>query len=97
MSKVIDDYGVKEQVSDEEWSIRVNLAACYRLIALFGWDDLIFPHISARVPGPDEHFLIRSFALSIFALESSEHAICVAATVTSLILPPLFKYKVVVE
>ncbi len=63
MSKVIDDYGVKEQVSDEEWSIRVNLAACYRLIALFGWDDLIFTHISARVPGPDEHFLINAYGL----------------------------------
>ena len=43
---------VKDQVSKEEWELRVNLAACYRLIAMFGWDDLIFTHISARVPRP---------------------------------------------
>jgi ribulose-5-phosphate 4-epimerase/fuculose-1-phosphate aldolase len=36
-----------------EWQLRVDLAACYRLVARFGWDDLIFTHVSARVPGPD--------------------------------------------
>ena len=44
-----------------EWQTRVELAACYRLIAHYGWDDLIFTHISARVPGPDDHFLINPF------------------------------------
>jgi ribulose-5-phosphate 4-epimerase/fuculose-1-phosphate aldolase len=44
--------------SSEEWRIRVELAALYRLAALHGWDDLIFTHISARVPGPEHHFLI---------------------------------------
>ena len=39
--------------SKSEWDARVDLAACYRLVALYGWDDLIFTHISARVPGPD--------------------------------------------
>lgn len=54
---------VRNQVSDEEWAVRVDLAACYRLIAMYGWDDLVFTHISARVPGPDEHFLINAYGL----------------------------------
>ena len=51
------------QVSAEEWAVRVDLAACYRLIAMYGWDDLVFTHISARVPGPDEHFLINAYGM----------------------------------
>jgi len=43
---------LKNQVSAAEWQTRVDLAACYRLIALYGWDDLIFTHISAKVPAP---------------------------------------------
>jgi ribulose-5-phosphate 4-epimerase/fuculose-1-phosphate aldolase len=54
---------LRERVSDEEWAVRVELAAAYRLIAHFGWDDLIFTHISARVPGPDEQFLINPYGL----------------------------------
>lgn len=54
---------VREQVSEEEWAVRVDLAACYRLIAMYGWDDLVFTHISARVPGPDEHFLINAYGM----------------------------------
>jgi ribulose-5-phosphate 4-epimerase/fuculose-1-phosphate aldolase len=54
---------VKSMVTDEEWQQRVDLAACYRLVALFGWDDLIFTHISARVPGPEHHFLINPYGL----------------------------------
>lgn len=53
--------GVRNRVSDEEWQVRVDLAACYRLIAMHGWDDLVFTHISGRVPGPDEHFLINPY------------------------------------
>src|SRR5215467_6773272 len=52
---------VREQVSSEEWQARVDLAAAYRLVALYGWDDLVFTHISARVPGPDHHFLINPY------------------------------------
>jgi ribulose-5-phosphate 4-epimerase/fuculose-1-phosphate aldolase len=52
---------VRSVVSAEEWEQRVNLAACYRLVALYGWDDLIFTHISARVPGPEHHFLINPY------------------------------------
>ncbi len=54
---------VKSRVSAEEWQQRVNLAACYRLVALYGWDDLIFTHISARVPGPEHHFLINPYGM----------------------------------
>ena len=46
-----------------EWQARVDLAACYRLVALYGWDDLIFTHISARVPGPEHHFLINPYGM----------------------------------
>ncbi len=52
---------VRELVSAQEWEARVNLAAAYRLVALFGWDDLVFTHISARLPGPDHHFLINPY------------------------------------
>jgi ribulose-5-phosphate 4-epimerase/fuculose-1-phosphate aldolase len=48
---------------DAERAIRVDLAATYRLVALFGWDDLIFTHISARVPGPEHHFLINPYGM----------------------------------
>lgn len=54
---------VKDRVSDEEWQLRVDLAACYRIIAMHGWDDLVFTHVSARVPGPDEHFLINAYGM----------------------------------
>ena len=63
MSTAEESLSVKAQVSEEEWKTRVDLAACYRLIAMHGWDDLIFTHISARVPGPDEHFLINAYGL----------------------------------
>lgn len=53
---------IKEKVSPEEWKMRVELAAAYRLIAHFGWDDLIFTHISARVPAAEgHHFLINPY------------------------------------
>jgi ribulose-5-phosphate 4-epimerase/fuculose-1-phosphate aldolase len=54
---------VREQVSREEWSQRVALAAAYRLVAHFGWDDLVFTHLSARVPGPEHHFLINPYGM----------------------------------
>ncbi|MCW0183457.1 MAG: class II aldolase/adducin family protein [Zavarzinia sp.] len=52
---------VRDLVSPEEWQVRVDLAAAYRLVALNGWDDLIFTHISARVPHSDHHFLINPY------------------------------------
>lgn len=54
---------LKGKVSAEEWKIRVDLAALYRLVALEKWDDLIFTHISARIPGPDHHFLINPYGM----------------------------------
>ena len=54
---------LKDQVSPEEWQLRVDLAACYRLVAAYGWSDLIFTHISARIPGPEHHFLINPYGL----------------------------------
>ncbi|HJQ35566.1 MAG TPA: class II aldolase/adducin family protein [Thermoanaerobaculia bacterium] len=50
-------------MANSEAQLRVDLAACYRLVAMFGWDDLIFTHISARVPGPDHHFLINPYGM----------------------------------
>lgn len=60
-----DDAGasVKARVSAEEWQARVDLAAVYRLVALHGWDDMIYTHISMRVPGPEHHFLINPYGL----------------------------------
>lgn len=58
-----DETPVREQVSEEEWKARVDLAALYRLVRMHGWDDLFFTHISMRVPGPEEHFLLNPFGL----------------------------------
>jgi ribulose-5-phosphate 4-epimerase/fuculose-1-phosphate aldolase len=63
MSSTAKSLSVRDKVSEAEWQTRVDLAACYRLIAMYGWDDLVFTHISARVPGPDEHFLINAYGL----------------------------------
>jgi len=52
---------VRDKVSSEEWQARVDLAAMYRLTALYKWDDLVFTHISMRVPSTDHHFLINPF------------------------------------
>jgi ribulose-5-phosphate 4-epimerase/fuculose-1-phosphate aldolase len=62
---------LKEVVSAEEWQLRVELAACYRLVALYGWTDLVFTHISARVPGPEHHFLINPYGLMFDEITAS--------------------------
>lgn len=54
---------VQHNVTEQEWQMRVNLAACYRLIASYGWDDLVFTHISARVPDTEDAFLINPYGL----------------------------------
>jgi ribulose-5-phosphate 4-epimerase/fuculose-1-phosphate aldolase len=54
---------VKDEVNAAEWAMRIDLAAAYRLVADYGWDDLIFTHISARVPGSDHHFLINPYGM----------------------------------
>ena len=62
---------VRELVSPEEWQARVDLAAAYRLVAEYGWDDLVFTHISARVPGPDHHFLINPYGMMFEEITAS--------------------------
>jgi ribulose-5-phosphate 4-epimerase/fuculose-1-phosphate aldolase len=62
---------VRELVSVEEWQTRVDLAAAYRLVANYGWDDLVFTHISARVPGPEHHFLINPYGMMFEEITAS--------------------------
>jgi ribulose-5-phosphate 4-epimerase/fuculose-1-phosphate aldolase len=62
---------IQSQVSPEEWAIRCDLAACYRLVALYGWSDLVFTHISAKLPGPEHHFLINPYGLMFDEITAS--------------------------
>ena len=62
---------VKEIVSAEEWQLRCDLAACYRLVALYGWSDLVFTHISAKLPGADNRFLINPYGLMFDEITAS--------------------------
>lgn len=66
----ISDAEVKSQVSAEEWQTRVDLAACYRLIAMYGWDDVVFTHVSAKIPGT-EHFLINPYGMMFEEITAS--------------------------
>jgi len=61
----------KPHVSPEEWAVRTDLAAAYRAVALYGWDDLVFTHISARVPGPEHHFLINPYGMMFDEITAS--------------------------
>jgi len=61
----------REHIADAEWRQRVDLAAAYRLVALFGWDDLVFTHISARVPGSEDQFLINPYGLMFEEITAS--------------------------
>ncbi|HEY3038239.1 MAG TPA: class II aldolase/adducin family protein [Pyrinomonadaceae bacterium] len=63
--------GVRQQISEQEWQARVDLAAAYRLVAHYGWDDLIFTHLSARVPGPEHHFLINPYGMMFDEITAS--------------------------
>ncbi len=65
------DTNVRAQVSDKEWKVRVDLAAAYRLVALYGWGDLLFTHLSARVPGPEHHFLINPYDMMFEEITAS--------------------------
>ena len=65
------DADVRGKVSEEEWKVRVDLAAAYRLVAHYGWDDLIFTHLSARVPGPEHHFLINPYDMMFDEITAS--------------------------
>src|SRR5436853_5845635 len=71
MAAVPKPSSVREQVSQEEWQARVDLAAAYRLVALYGWDDLIFTHISARVPDAEHHFLLNAYGMMFDEITAS--------------------------
>ena len=62
---------LKQVVRADEWQLRVDLAACYRLVALYGWSDLVFTHITARIPGPEHHFLINPYGLMFDEITAS--------------------------
>jgi len=59
----LPNLNLKSKVSEQEWKIRIDLAACYQLVCHFGWDDLIYTHLSARIPGTD-HYLVNAFGLT---------------------------------
>ena len=67
----MENASLRQLVSAEEWQLRVDLAACYRVVALYGWSDLVFTHISARVPGPQHHFLINPYGLMFDEITAS--------------------------
>ena len=62
---------LQHRVSAEEWQLRVDLAAAYRLVALYGWDDLVFTHLTVRVPGPEHHFLINPYGMMFDEITAS--------------------------
>ena len=62
---------LKDQCSEQEWALRCDLAAAYRLVAAYGWSDWVFTHISARVPGPEHHFLINPYGLMFDEITAS--------------------------
>ncbi len=66
----LPEMSVKNQVSADEWQTRVDLAACYRLVAMYGWDDVVFTHISAKIPGTEE-FLINPYGLMFEEITAS--------------------------
>ncbi len=63
---------IRSQVSDEEWRTRIDLAAAYRLVDHYGWTDMIFTHLSARVPGPEHHFLINPYGMMFDEVTASD-------------------------
>ena len=62
---------VREQVSAEEWQARVDLAACYRLTAMYGMTEMVANHISCRVPGTTDQFLINPYGMLYEEIDAS--------------------------
>ncbi len=71
MTELQSSRTLRARITPEEWEQRVALAAAYRLVAHFGWDDLIFTHLSARVPGPEHHFLINPYGMTFDEVTAS--------------------------
>jgi ribulose-5-phosphate 4-epimerase/fuculose-1-phosphate aldolase len=72
MTQRLLSIGLRDRVSPEEWEQRVALAAAYRLVAHFRWDDLIFTHLSARVPGSDHHYLLNPYGMTFDEITASD-------------------------
>jgi ribulose-5-phosphate 4-epimerase/fuculose-1-phosphate aldolase len=72
MTKPQPKASIRDEVAPEEWRQRVALAAAYRLVAHFRWDDLIFTHLKARVPGPEHHFLINPYGMTFDEVTASD-------------------------
>src|SRR3546814_14765182 len=68
---IVDAHRDKPLLSEAEWQVRVDLAACYRLVAMHGWDDVLATHISARVPEQEDVFLINPFGLTFEEITAS--------------------------
>jgi ribulose-5-phosphate 4-epimerase/fuculose-1-phosphate aldolase len=66
----LERFSLKDKVSQQEWQTRLDLAACYRLVAVHGWGDLIYTHLSARVPDT-EHYLVNAFGLTFEEVSAS--------------------------
>ncbi len=81
-----EESSVREMVGEDEWKARCDLAALYRLVHLHGWDDLFFSHISLRVPGPEEHFLINPFG---YLFEDVTASNLVKVDIDGNVLPPI--------
>ena len=71
MQASLDIPSLQGKVPDAEWQTRVDLAACYRLVADFGWSDLVFTHITARVPGTGNQFLINPYGMMFDEITAS--------------------------
>ena len=71
MQASLDIPSLQGKVPDAEWQVRVDLAACYRLVADFGWSDLVFTHITARVPGTEGQFLINPYGMMFDEITAS--------------------------
>jgi ribulose-5-phosphate 4-epimerase/fuculose-1-phosphate aldolase len=67
----LDFPSIQSRVTPEEWQTRVDLAACYRLIAHYGWSDLVFTHITAKIPGAENQFLINPYGMMFDEITAS--------------------------
>ena len=68
---MIDKNKLKSQITEEEWKLRLDLDDTYRLIYLYGWDDLIYTHVSLSIPGPEHHILINPYGLMFDEITAS--------------------------
>jgi len=74
MNYTADFNSIRDQVSPAEWQVRVDLAACYRLVDSYDMTDLIYNHITARIPGADDHLLINLYGLTYREITASSLA-----------------------